>query len=95
MNDKEINIDSTEIKSSIKTFVSIIVSTITIVAFVLTCTYSIKSSIVELTIRFEKQNEMNDMRYQTFEDRIKRDEDDMKDMKAHQDELTAQTNKIH
>ncbi len=90
MNQQEtIDLDKTEIKGNIKTFVAIIASTITIVASVFVCANRINSSIVELRITYQKQNEMNDYRYQTFDGRLGRDEQDVKDIRKVQDDFIA------
>ena len=83
-----INIDTTEIRGlNLKNFIAIIVATVTIVCSVLATTYSIKEEIITLNINYQKQSEMNDLRYQSLEQRLGHDEGDITDVRKQQESI--------
>ena len=88
-NPTNINIDRTEIRGlSFKNLIAVIVATATIVGSVLATSYAIKEQIVTLNINYQRQNEMNDLRYRSYDQRLEHDENDITDIRKQQESIT-------
>lgn len=88
-----IDIDKTQVRGNIRTFITVIISTITIVYAVISSANSINTKITTLNLNFEKQNELNDLRLRTFDVCITNLEIETKEIRDRQDVIAENNQK--